>query len=490
MTADPGTMLVVDDDRLNRKLLTASLEGQGFNVRTAENGRQALDMLQSTPFDVVLLDLIMPEMDGYQVLAELKKSHTLQHLPVIVISALDEMDSVIRCIEMGATDYLPKPVDPILLRARINSSLSQKRLRDIEREYMSEIEQLAGALKVRNRFIQETFGRYLSDEVVASLLESPVGLELGGERQRVTILISDLRGFSAVAERLQPEQVVTVINNYLGTMADIILAHSGMIDEFIGDSILGLFGTPTPREDDARRAVACAVAMQKGMERVNRVNREQGLPEVEMGIGVNTGDVVVGNIGSTKRAKYGAVGSHMNLTARIESYTVGGQVLISDSTLRAAGPDVLIGASVGVNAKGFADPILAHDLLGIGGPNPIRIDRGDPPESILAHPLRVLFTVLEGKHICVGEQREGQMLRVSVMGGVLSTSANVRPLSDIKMRLFDCESEPIQGEVYAKVLLSEPDPPQCYRIRFTSVPPEVRRFLEESVRGAGASRGA
>jgi class 3 adenylate cyclase len=238
------------------------------------------------------------------------------------------MESVVRCIEMGAADYLPKPFDPVLLRARLKSSLAAKKLHDVVEAHVAEIEALADQLRVRNRFIQETFGRYLSDAVVSEILESPDGLRLGGEKRTVTMLMSDLRGFSAMAERLAPEQVVRVINNYLGTMADVILAHDGTIDEFIGDSVLGFFGAPVARGDDARRAVACALAMQKGMERVNRQNREEGLPAVEMGIAVHTGDVVVGNIGSEKRAKYGAVGSHVNLTARIESYTCGGQVLI------------------------------------------------------------------------------------------------------------------------------------------------------------------
>lgn len=145
MDSGCGTMLVVDDDFLNRTLLTTNLEEQGYTVETAEDGRQALDLLRAQPFDVVLLDILMPEMDGYQVLKEIKQDSALQHLPVIVISALDEMDSVIRCIEMGATDYLPKPFDPALLRARINASLAGKRLRDLELEYLEQVGHVVNA---------------------------------------------------------------------------------------------------------------------------------------------------------------------------------------------------------------------------------------------------------------------------------------------------------------------------------------------------------
>src|SRR5579883_3433245 len=176
--------------------------------------------------------------------------------------------------------------------------------------------------------MRRTFGRYLTDEVVASLLETPGGLTLGGERRKVTILISDLRGFSAISERLPPEQVVTILNLYLGTMSDTITRYSGTINEFIGDGIFVMFGAPIYREDDSERAVACAIAMQSAMVEVNRQNQQLGLPALEMGIGIHTGEVVDGNIGSQRRAKYTVIGNHVNLAARIESYTVGGQILI------------------------------------------------------------------------------------------------------------------------------------------------------------------
>jgi adenylate cyclase len=186
------------------------------------------------------------------------------------------------------------------------------------------LEQMAKELQLHNRFIRKTFGRYLTDDVVKSLLESPEGLKLGGERRKVTLMMTDLRGFTSMSGRLAPEQVVAMLNRYLGTMVEVIQEYQGTIDEFIGDAIFTLFGAPVQRDDDAERAVACAMAMQLALAGVNAQNRAAGLPEVEMGIGIHTGEVVVGNIGSDRRTKYGVVGSHVNLTARIESYTVGG----------------------------------------------------------------------------------------------------------------------------------------------------------------------
>ena len=165
-------------------------------------------------------------------------------------------------------------------------------------------------LERRNQFIRETFGRYTSDDIVGVLLDLPEGLKLGGEKRQVTLLMSDLRGFTALAERLEATQVVALLNHYLSAMVEIIQRTGGTIDEIIGDAILVLFGAPVAMPDAAQRAVRCALEMQKAMREVNEYNFQMGWPEIEMGIGLHTGEVVVGNIGSTKRSKYGVVGQH------------------------------------------------------------------------------------------------------------------------------------------------------------------------------------
>jgi len=376
---------------------------------------------------------------------------------------------------MGAADYLPKPFDPVLLRARLKSSLASKRIADLVAAHVAETEALAEQLKLKNRFIQETFGRYLSDAVVAGILESPDGLRLGGEKRTVTMLMSDLRGFSSIAERLAPEQVVRLINNYLGTMADVILAHDGTIDEFIGDSVLGFFGAPVARGDDARRALVCALAMQKGMELVNLRNLDVGLPAVEMGIAVHTGEVVVGNIGSEKRAKYGAVGGHVNLTARIESYTCGGQVLISERTLRAAGPGIVTGGSLSVRAKGFPEPVRVHDLLGVEESPDLHLARR--PETLwpVDPPLRAVFTVLEGKR--VGRDEEpAEIVALSTRGAAFRSEAVLEPLSDLKIRIVG-RGGLLPGDLYAKAVPVPDGPAGLTRLRFTSVPEELEPLL-------------
>ena len=202
----------------------------------------------------------------------------------------------------------------------------------------AELKRVAEEVERRKRFIRETFGRYLTDEVVATVLETPTGLQIGGEKRKITMMMADLRGFTAMSERLAPKWVVTILNRYLSAMVTIIKQYHGTIDEFIGDAIFVLFGAPMWREDDAQRAVACAVSMQLAMASINEQNHHDDLPEIEMGIGIDTGQVVVGNIGSPARMKYGVVGSHVNLTSRIQSYTTGGQILISETTRRELAP--------------------------------------------------------------------------------------------------------------------------------------------------------
>jgi class 3 adenylate cyclase len=232
---------------------------------------------------------------------------------------------------------------------------------------------LAAELQIRNLFIQKTFGRYLSDGIVQKLLDTPEGLRLGGETRHVTILMSDLRDFTSLTEGMEPERVMRLLNNYLGAMTEIIAGFGGTIVEFIGDAVFALFGLPSPDDDDAERAVACALTMQLAMRGVNAAAAAAGLPPLEMGIALNTGDVIVGNIGGETRTKYGAVGSHVNLAGRLQAHAAGGEIVISESTRAAAGAGVELGTSLAIRVKGFTVPVLVHDVRGLGAPYDLRL---------------------------------------------------------------------------------------------------------------------
>lgn len=355
--SEPGFILAVDDLQENRELVARNLSRSGHIVITAASGEEALRVLEQSDVDVVLLDLLMPGMDGREVLRRIKEHPDWRATPVIVISGNQDMDGIIECIEAGADDYLFKPFNPVLLQARIKAGIERKRWHDREELYRQQLER-------NEKFIRATFGRYLSDEIVTDILERPEGLELGGDLRRVSIMMSDIRGFTTLSENLAPAQVVTLLNRYLGTMTDIIMAHHGTIDEFIGDAILAVFGAPQRRDDDADRAVKCALAMQAAMREINARNAAEGFPSLHTGIAINTGDVIAGNIGSERRSKYGFVGHPMNVTSRIEDITRGDEILISDSTLQALKGRFELGRSEGINVKGIDATIVVHQITG------------------------------------------------------------------------------------------------------------------------------
>jgi adenylate cyclase len=312
--------------------------------------------------------------------------------------------------------------------------------------------------------------------VVASLLESPGGLQLGGESRLCTIMMADLRGFTALSERLTASKVVALLNNFLEAMTEVIFAHGGTIDEFLGDAILVVFGAPVSRGDDAQRAVACAVAMQLAMPTVNAKNLADGLPPVEMGIGLHTGEVVAGNIGSKKRAKYGVVGAAVNMTSRIESYTVGGQILVSEETRAACqtGAPLRIDGRLEIEPKGVARAITVYDVGGIGGSYALELPRRDRGLVELAAAVPVRFTVLDGKREG-GAPHDGAITRISPGEVEVEAAERVRPLTDLKLELAGDPAAP-ELPFYGKVLAPTGER-VGFCLRFTSLPVEVERYL-------------
>lgn len=356
-TSDPGFILAVDDRAENRELLARYLTRSGHFVVTACDGQEALETLANTDVDVVLLDRRMPGMDGREVLARIKAEPRWRATPVIMISGEQDMPGIIDCIEAGAEDYLFKPFNPVLLQARIKAGIERKRWHDREEQYRVQLER-------NERFIRATFGRYLSDDIVTEILERPEGLELGGDLREVTIMMSDIRGFTKLSEQLPPARVVTMLNRYLGAMTDIIMEYGGTIDEFLGDAILAVFGAPQRHDDDPGLAARCALAMQRAMADINAGNRADGLPGLSMGIALNTGNVIAGNIGSERRSKYGFVGHAMNVTSRIEDVAARGEILIADSTRRALAERFTVGECRELRAAGIDELLEVYPLLG------------------------------------------------------------------------------------------------------------------------------
>jgi class 3 adenylate cyclase len=325
--------------------------------------------------------------------------------------------------------------------------------------------------------LKKMFGRYLSTEVMNSLIENPSALELGGEKRKVTIMMSDLRGFTAMSERLQPEQVVQMLNAYFEVMVEVVLKFQGTINEIIGDALLVIFGAPQEMPDRTQRAIACAIAMQNAMAEVNKQNRAQGLPELEMGIGLNETEVIVGNIGSSKRSKYTVVGSGVNMTSRIESYSVGGQVLISESVLQEAGEVLRIDAQREVLPKGAETPLRIYEVGGIAGQYNLALEGRDPDLVTLGRQIPLQYTVLEGKD--VGKKGlEGSVVRLSNKCAEIILDRPLEMLTNLKMNLGDVDEKLSARDFYGKVIERSGKKEPTQLVRFTSVPPEVDAYFQ------------
>ena len=309
-----GHVLVVDDNRINRLKLSRALTHRGHTVSEAENGRVALEMLRAELFDLVLLDILMPEVDGFQVLREMKDDIDLRDVPVIVISALEEMDSVVKCIEMGAEDHLPKDFDPVLLNARIGASLEKKRLRD------EVVEQL--------KFIREIFGKYVPESVAKQIVASKGALE--PKQLKATILFSDIENFTGTAESIPPKQVVQMLSEYFPAVIEPITANGGVVNQFQGDAMLVTFNVPVEDPRHAEMAVKSALEIQQVLK-----GRKFAGIELRTRIGINTGDVIAGNVGAGDRINYTVYGDAVNIASRLEQMNKehGTLILMSESTV-------------------------------------------------------------------------------------------------------------------------------------------------------------
>jgi class 3 adenylate cyclase len=331
-------------------------------------------------------------------------------------------------------------------------------------------------------FIRDTFGRYVTQEVVKRLLESKGALELGGERREVSILMSDLRAFTAITAGMEPEQVITFLNRYLGKMIEILVDYRAVIDEIVGDGILAFFGAPEPMEDHPARAVACALQMQTAMEEINALNEADGLPHLEMGIAVNTGAVVVGNIGSEKRTKYSVVGSHVNFTSRIEAYALGGEVLISEDSYQRVKDLVDIRDRVQVQMKGIPGTSTIYDVKGIHGPYDIALKEKSQILIPLAEKIPVHVYRMSEK-IVTGATGRAMISQLSETSAVLDHAGELEAWEDIRLNLLDEQSAELPGKIYGKVTAVKPLGENLHEaaIRFTSVSPELVQIIQKAM---------
>jgi class 3 adenylate cyclase len=341
-SVERGNLLVVDDNRVNRLLIARALEQLGHRVAFAENGRQALEMLRSHPADLVLLDIEMPEMNGYETLEALAADPKLRDIPVVMMSSVEDIESIARCVEMGAEDYLFKPVNAVLLRARVAASLEKKRLRDQQREL---------------------FRKFATAEVAEDVLAT--GFALGGKHVDATVMFSDIRAFTHIAESQPPAETIELLNSYYTLMFDAIESQGGVVNQIVGDGLMALFGAPLPREDHRARAVQAGLEMLELVAGFEREQAARGKPVIRIGIGIASGQVIAGYTGTERRVTYTCVGDTVVVGAHLEQHTkvIGRPLLIDEHTRAGLASTVTVEDHGPVQFKSRVQPVRVYSVV-------------------------------------------------------------------------------------------------------------------------------
>ena len=372
MSVTDPTLLVVDDNEDNRYTLTRRLSREGFsNIATATNGREALELLRAKPIDLVLLDIMMPDMNGYEVLEHLKADPQLQHIPVIMISAVDEIESVIRCVELGAEDYLSKPFNPTLLRARVGATLERKKLHDQVRAQAADLAAWNQTLEQRvadQVTVIERMGRlkrFLSPQIADLVVSSGDGERvLESHRRAVTVVFCDLRGFTAFAETAEPEEVMAVLRAYHDVLGPLIYKHEGTLERYAGDGLNVQFNDPLTCSDPSVRAVRMAIEMRDAVANLAVQWRKLG-HDLGFGMGIAHGYATLGRIGFEGRYDYSAIGTVVNLAARLCAEARGGQILVDGKVQMAVETLTDIEPLGELMLKGMQRPVSAFNILGM-----------------------------------------------------------------------------------------------------------------------------
>lgn len=342
-------ILVVDDEMANLDLLRAQLSQAGYRVDTAQGGQEALEKIDTEVPDLILLDIVMPKVDGFQVCERLKKSDRTSFVPVVMVTALKETEHKIRALEVGADDFLTKPFDLYELLARVRSLLRIKRLHT--------------ELEKNNRLLHSILNRYMAEDLTSLILDNPDKyLKLGGENRVVTILFADIRGFTHFSERHSATEVVDALNLVFAELTRTIFEYGGTFDKYLGDAIMAFFGAPVSHEDDALRAVSASVAMQQVFDGIVRKDVHRDMQELGLGIGINTGEVIVGNIGSERVMDYTVIGDTANIAKRLQEIAAKGQIMMGEQTYKAVREHVAVSPFPAQHVRGRDIPIRYYEL--------------------------------------------------------------------------------------------------------------------------------
>ncbi len=371
----PPLILIADDNPTNVDILKTRLSTHGYEIVTASNGEEALAVANERLPDLILLDIMMPKLDGIEVCRRLKTDTSLPFMPVIIVTARGDSKDVVAGLDAGGDEYLTKPVDGASLVARVKSMLRAKALHDKVQEQAARLAQQAAELTQWNETLAEKVGEQvaqlerlgrlkrffspsLADAIVSGGAEDP----LRSHRRQIVVVFLDLRGFTAFAETAEPEEVMGVLREYHAAMGELILAHEGTLERFTGDGLMVFFNDPVIVSNPQERAIRMALAMRERIDALTERWRKLEY-ELDFGIGIAEGYATIGAIGFEGRWDYGAIGSVTNMAARLCAEARPGQIIITRKLLTSV-EGMIEAVPVGeLTLKGFSRPVSAYNVL-------------------------------------------------------------------------------------------------------------------------------
>lgn len=373
----PPRILVVDDEPVNVDILQTRLSVHGYEISTASDGEEALAMAESVAPDLMLLDIHMPKIDGFEVCRRLKADDSLKFTPIILVTALADTSNVVKGLDLGADEYLTKPIDHAALVARVKSMLRIKAMHDTVQEQTRELQAQAAELQQWNDTLEqrvkeqvsqlERMGRlkrFFSPQLVERLVASGDESILQSHRREITVVFCDLRGFTAFSERVEPDELMEMLKNYHATLGDLIVEYQGTLERFAGDGVMVFFNDPEPSDDHTERAVRMALAMQQKMRQLVESWRGLGYG-LDFSIGIAAGAATLGMIGFEGRNDYAAIGPVTNLAARLCGAAEGGQILVEHRVFSAVERAVGADSAERRDFKGIREPVQTYNITGL-----------------------------------------------------------------------------------------------------------------------------